>query len=102
MIHVVAIVTAKPGKREEILRHFRANVPACRAEKGCIEYGPVVDAENALGFQTKIGADTFMVVEKWASMDDLKAHGASAHMKAYGEKNKDLVANRAVHVLQNA
>jgi len=42
------------------------------------------------------------VIEKWESMDDLKAHGASAHMKAYGEKNKDLVANRAVHVLQNA
>ena len=56
MIHVVAVVTAKPGKREEILQHFRANVPACRAEKGCIEYGPVVDAENALGFQTKIAA----------------------------------------------
>jgi quinol monooxygenase YgiN len=35
-------------------------------------------------------------------MDDLKAHGASEHMKAYGAKNKDLVANRAVHVLQNA
>ena len=36
------------------------------------------------------------------TMDDLKAHGASEHMKAYGAKNKDLVANRAVHVLQNA
>ena len=39
MIHVVAVLTAKPGKREEILKHFRANVPAVRAEKGCIEYG---------------------------------------------------------------
>ena len=37
MIHVIAIITAKPGKRDEILRHFRANVPAVRAEKGCIE-----------------------------------------------------------------
>jgi len=35
-------------------------------------------------------------------MDDLKAHGASAHMKAYAEKNKGLLAKRAVHVLQNA
>ena len=33
---------------------------------------------------------------------DLKAHGASEHMKAYGAKNKDLVANRAVHVLSPA
>ena len=43
-----------------------------------------------------------MVIEKWESMDDLKAHGASEHMKAYSAKNKDLLANRAVHVLQNA
>ena len=35
-------------------------------------------------------------------MDDLKAHGASEHMKAYAAKNKDLLADRKVHVLQNA
>ena len=54
MIHVIAVITAKPGKREAVLRHFRANVPAVRAEKGCIEYGAAVDAENALPFQTKL------------------------------------------------
>jgi len=48
MIHVVAIITAKPGKRAEILGHFRANVPTVRAEKGCIEYGATVDAEDCL------------------------------------------------------
>jgi quinol monooxygenase YgiN len=102
MIHVIAVITAKPGKREEILTHFRANVPACRAEQGCVEYGPVVDAENALGFQTKIGPDTFMVVEKWEGMDALKAHAAAPHMAAYAAKVKDLIAGRTVHILQDA
>lgn len=102
MIHVVAVITAKPGKREEILAHFRANVPACRAENGCLEYGPVADAENALPFQTKIGPDTFMVVEKWKSMDALKAHAAAPHMAAYAAKVKELIANRVVHILQDA
>jgi quinol monooxygenase YgiN len=37
MIHVIAVITAKPGKRETILEAFRANVPNLRAEKGCIE-----------------------------------------------------------------
>ena len=101
MIHVVAIITTNPGHRETVLQAFRANVPAVHAEDGCIEYGATVDAD-AGQFQTKFGPDTFVVIEKWASMDDLKAHGASAHMKAYGEKNKDLVADRKVHVLQNA
>src|SRR6185503_21041627 len=76
MIHVIAIITAKPGQRETILGHFRANVPAVKAEKGCIEYGATVDVENGPPFQTKWGADTFLVVEKWESMDALKAHAA--------------------------
>ena len=28
--------------------------------------------------------DRFVVLERWASTDALKAHGASAHMKAFG------------------
>jgi quinol monooxygenase YgiN len=100
MIHVVAVITAKPGQRESILTHFRANVPAVRAEKGCIEYGAAVDAENALPFQTKYGADTFVVVQKWDSMDALKAHAAAPHMAAYGAKTKEFIASRVIHILQ--
>ncbi len=77
MIHVIAVITAKPGKRVEILQAFRANVPHVRAERGCIEYGAAVDAENALPVQKKWGADTFPVIEKWESMDALKAHAAA-------------------------
>ena len=99
MIHVIAVVTAKPGQRESILQAFRANVPAVRAEKGCIEYGAAVDAENALPFQTKWGPDTFLVVEKWDSMDALKAHAAAPHMAAYGAKTREFIASRAIHIL---
>jgi quinol monooxygenase YgiN len=102
MIHVVAIITAKPGKREEILRHFRANMPAVHAERGCIEYGPAVDAEGMGGFQTKFGPDTFLVIEKWESPEALAAHAGSPHMKEYGAKTKDLIANRVIHVLSPA
>jgi quinol monooxygenase YgiN len=99
MIHVVAIITAKPGQREEVLQAFRANVPAVHAEEGCIEYGAAVDAD-AGSFQTKFGPDTFVVVEKWASVDALKAHAASPHMAAYGAKTRPMIANRVIHVLE--
>jgi quinol monooxygenase YgiN len=99
MIHVIAVLTAKPGKREEILKHFRANVPAVRAEKGCIEYGAAVDAEPALPVQTKWGPDTFLVIEKWESLETLKAHAAAPHMATYAAKVKDLLANRVIHIL---
>lgn len=100
MIHVIAVITAKPGQREAILQHFRANVPAVRAEQGCIEYGPAVDADPAPAMQTKCGPDTFMVIEKWESMDALKAHAAAPHMAAYAGKVKEMIAGRVIHILQ--
>ena len=102
MIHVVAIITAKPGHREAILEAFRANMPAVHAEAGCIEYGPAIDADGRRPFQTKFGPDTFLVIEKWESLEHLKAHAASPHMAAYGAKTKDLIASRVIHVLSPA
>jgi len=102
MIHVLAVVTAKPGMRPSILEAFQANVPNVRAEAGCIEYGAAIDAENALAFQTRYGPDTFVVVEKWASMDALKAHAAAPHMAAYAAKTKELIASRVIHILSLA
>src|SRR3989304_2237588 len=100
MVHVIAVITAKPGMRDSILQAFRANVPAVKAEKGCIEYGAAVDAEPALKFQTAFGPDSLLVVEKWESRDALKAHAAAPHMAAYGAKTKDFIAGRVIHVLQ--
>jgi quinol monooxygenase YgiN len=99
MIHVLAIITAQPGRRDDVLREMHANVPNVLAEDGCIEYGPVVDAEGVGPFQTKIGPDTFVVVEKWASLDALKAHATAPHMAAYGARVKDMLASRVIHVL---
>lgn len=102
MIHVLAIVTAKPGMRGAILEAFRANVPNVRAESGCIEYGAAIDAESAPAFQTGYGPDTFVVVEKWASMDALRAHAAAPHMATYAAKTKEFIASRVIHILSPA
>ena len=102
MIHVVAVITAKPGMRDSILQAFRANVPAVKAEKGCIEYGAALDADPALPFQTKCGPDTYLVIEKWESMEALKAHAAAPHMAAFAAKAKEFIAGRVIHILQPA
>jgi quinol monooxygenase YgiN len=102
MIHVVAMITTKPGMREQVLEAFRANVPAVRAEDGCIEYGPAIDAEGLGSFQAKVGADTFVVIEKWRDVAALKAHAAAPHMAAYAAKVKDMLAGRVIHVLSPA
>ncbi len=103
MIHVIAIITAKPGQRDAVLAAFNANVPAVLVEKGCIEYGAATDLEPGLGnMQVKFGADSFVVIEKWESPDALRAHAASPHMAAYGAKTKDMLAGRVIHVLNPA
>ena len=99
MIHVLAIITANPGQRQRVLEAFQANVPGVRAEEGCIEYGGAVDTEGFGGLQTAFGPDTFVVIEKWASPEALKAHAAAPHMAAYGAKTKPLIASRVIHVL---
>lgn len=99
IVHVIAVITAKPGRRAEVLEAFQANVPNVHAEEGCIEYVATVDAEGAGDVQTEFGEDTFVVVEKWASLDALKAHAAAPHMAAYAAKTRDLIANRVIHVL---
>ena len=98
MIHVIAIITALPGQRARVLEAFNANVPAVRAEAGCIEYGAAVDVEN-MG-TAAYGPDAFVVIEKWESEDHLKAHAAAPHMKAYGATTKDMLASRVIHVLR--
>ncbi len=99
MIHVIAVITAKPGMRDLILKEFRANVPAVHAEQGCIEYGPAIDADGVGGFQAPFGPDTFVVIEKWESLEALKAHAAAPHMAAYAARTKEWIASRVVHVL---
>jgi quinol monooxygenase YgiN len=99
MIRVVAVITAKPGRRDDILAAFRANVPAVRAEKGCIEYAAHVDAAGIGPFQAKFGPDVFAVLESGESPEALAAHVAAPQMAAYGKETKDLIASRAIHVL---
>ena len=101
-VHVLAIITAKPGRRAELLQVFQANVPNVHAEEGCIEYVATVDAEGAGSIQTRFGEDTFVVVEQWASVDALKAHAAASHMAAYAARTTDLIASRVIHVLSPA
>lgn len=99
MVHVIAVITAHPGRRSELLQLFQAVIPVVREEQGCIEYGVAVDVPDA---DPAFGADSYVVIEKWESREALKAHSVAPHMRAFGEAAKNLVAKRAVHVLEPA
>jgi len=73
-----------------------------RAEEGCIEYSATIDAKGMPASPGSIGEDTFIVVEKWASLAHLQAHAVAPHMKAYAGQVKELIAKRVIHVLEPA
>jgi quinol monooxygenase YgiN len=102
MIHVIATVDLAPGTREKFLTEFRKIIPDVRAEAGCIEYGPAIDAETDIAIQYKVGADRVVVIEKWENVAALKAHGVAPHMQAYRAKVKDFVKSMELRVLAPA
>ncbi|MFM9966360.1 MAG: putative quinol monooxygenase [Planctomycetaceae bacterium] len=100
MIHVIATIDLHPGTREAFLREFRQIVAPVRAEAGCLEYSPTVDAVSGLPIQLKHRADVITVVERWESLDHLQAHLAAPHMIAYRPKVKPYVRSVTLQILE--
>lgn len=101
MIHVIAAIQVKPGTVREFIDIFKTNVPNVLAEKGCIDYVPTIDVDAGLPPQQR-DADTVTIIEKWDSLDDLRAHLKTPHMLAYREKVKDIVKGMSLKVLEAA
>jgi quinol monooxygenase YgiN len=102
MIHVIATIEVKPGKREAFLAEFHRIVPLVHAEAGCIEYGPTVDVASGLLVQGPLRENIAVIVEKWASLDALKAHTQAPHMADYRIAVKDLVVSVQLQILRPA
>jgi quinol monooxygenase YgiN len=102
MIHVIATVELHPGRREAFLDEFRKVMPLVRAESGCIDYGPAVDIATDIAAQVPVRDHVVTIVERWASLEALKAHLVAPHMAEYRGRVKDLVAGVKLQVLQPA
>ncbi len=102
MVHVIATVDVKPGKRDAFLTEFHQLVPLVRAEAGCLEYGPTVDVVSGLGAQGPIRENVAVIIEKWESLEALKAHLQAPHMAEYRVRVKEMVVSVALQVLKPA
>ncbi len=102
MIHVIASISTAPGRREDVVKLFRALVPQVLAEAGCIEYGTAVDLENVIDSQPAARPDVLTVVEKWQDPAALRAHLTAPHMQQFRASAKDLVKGVEIRVLAPA
>ncbi|MFV2065731.1 MAG: putative quinol monooxygenase [Pirellulales bacterium] len=98
MIHVVATIETVPGGRDKLLEIFQSLVATVRAEEGCVEYGPAVDAETDLATAEE-RPNVVTVMEKWSGVDALRAHLAAPHMATFRETVKDLVTRVEIRIL---
>ena len=98
MIYVIARSVLKPGKREEFLKIFKANIPNVLAESGCISYTPCVDVEIGRGTDE----NSVTIVECWESPAHLKAHLATSHMKKFMDDVRDLRESSSLSVVTPA
>lgn len=100
MIFGIATIEVKPGKRDAFLTKFRMNMPNVHAEKGCIEFRPTVDLPTDLRAQIPLRENMVTIVEKWESLEALKAHQAASHMAEYRAKVKDIALGTTLQILQ--
>ena len=102
VIHVIATVEVIPGKREALLAEFQKLVPLVRAEDGCLEYGPTIDVASGLAAQGSVREQVVTVVEKWTSLEALRAHTQAPHMLEYRARVKEMVGGVKLQVLRPA
>jgi quinol monooxygenase YgiN len=100
MIHVIATVEVAEGKRDAFLAEFRRVMPLVRAEAGCKEYAPVIDLAAGLAVQAEPRHDVVTIVERWESLDALRAHLVAPHMLEYRERVREFITRVQIRVLQ--
>ena len=74
VVNLVYQVQVKPESKDDILKAFETLVSETRKEKGCIIYDLFQNGEDP---------NNFILIEKWATQEDLDNHSTSDHFKDY-------------------
>ena len=99
MINIIASIQIKEGQLTEFIDTLKSISPKVLEEKGCREYVPTLDVPTGLPPQ-ELNANVVTILEKWDSLEDLKAHLSASHMLSYREKTKPLVDKMSIKVLK--
>jgi quinol monooxygenase YgiN len=102
MICVLATIETVAGRRDDLADVFRDLTPKVRAEKGCIEYTPMIDTPSGLAAQGPLRENVLVVVEKWESVAALQAHLNTPHMAEFGKQTAALRVGISLQVLEAA
>jgi quinol monooxygenase YgiN len=76
-IVIVATISPKPGRIDAVREAFTAAIPKMHEEPGCELYALHEDGYG------------LVLVERWATQDDVKAHGAGETFNQLSESVKE-------------
>jgi len=93
MLHVIVTMRIREGRMPEFLAACEALRPLVLAEPGCHAYDYTRDQASPFDPQQPVDPDRITLLERWASLDALKAHLASPHMRAAGPRMQELRAS---------
>ena len=82
MLTVIAKITAKEGREEEIKRALSELIAPTLLEEGCIDY---------ILHQSNDDPKLFFFYENWTDKDFLEKHLASTHISEFSVKAEELV-----------
>ena len=100
MVNLVVTTIVKNGKMDAFLAECARVRPLVLAENGCHAYEFSRDIQSPLPIQEPVNPERVTLVEKWETMEALKAHLETPHMKAFGPKVKDLRESVSARVLE--
>ena len=102
MIHVLATIQIKPGRRSEFLVELQQIVETVRAETGCVQYAPCLDVESRIPVQAAPRPDVVTIIEQWESIDTLTQHLSAPHMVEYRGRVREFVDWVDLRILEPA
>lgn len=82
MLTVVAQITAKKGREEEVLNVLKGLIGPTHQEEGCLDYDLHRSLENPA---------EFVFYENWVSREALDRHSCTPHLKDFAAKADDLL-----------
>lgn len=90
-LHVIAVLTAKPGSEEAVGSALRDLVGPTRQEEGCLSYDL---------FESTAASGTFVFVERWTDQASMDAHMTTDHVvTAFAAAGDHLAEAPVIHPL---
>ena len=89
-VYVAALFDIVAGQQEAVQQAFRKVAEETRREPGCISYMLTQNRDQPL---------SYVILECWASEEDLAAHMQRPHLKEFQKAVEGLRENRVIHKL---